>query len=115
MRKGNGISMITFLRKFRLSMRIFIVLFVFSVLPCGLLFYNTVNKVDEINRRNMSNYTQNYKGLMENRLETAVYKNVVQCIKMFADTSIAEIVDDVDIPKEIRQERLCKAIAESTR
>lgn len=95
-------------------MRIFIVLFVFSVLPCGLLFYNTVNKVDEINRRNMSNYTQNYKGLMENRLETAVYKNVVQCIKMFADTSIAEIVDDVDIPKEIRQERLCKAIAEKT-
>ena len=77
--------MVMVLRKLRISVRIFVVLFIFSVLPCGLLFYNNVNRVDGINEQNLENYTQTYKGLIENKLENAVYKNAVQCIKLLSN------------------------------
>ena len=102
--------MVMFLRKLRISVRIFVVLFIFSVLPCGLLFYNTVKKVDGINEQNLENYTQTYKGLIENKLENAVYKNAVQCIKLFSDSSPAELIDDSSIPHSVRQAQLFKAV-----
>lgn len=102
--------MVRFLRKLRISVRIFIVLFVFSVLPCALLFYNTVKNVDDINERNLENYTQTYKDLIENKLENTIYKNTVQCIKLFSDTTLTEIIDDKSIPHSVRQEQLHKMV-----
>lgn len=102
--------MVKFLRKFRISVRIFLVLFVFSVLPCGLLFYNTVNKVDGINEQNLDNYIQTYKGLIENRLENAIYKNAVQCIKLFSDSTLTEIIDKKNISHGERQAELFKQV-----
>ncbi len=102
--------MVMFLRKLRISVRIFVVLFIFSVLPCGLLFYNTVNKVDGINEQNLENYTQTYKSLIENKLENAVYKNAVQCIKLFSNSSLTELIDDSSVPQSVRQAELYKAV-----
>ena len=102
--------MISLLRKFRISARIFIFLLVFATIPCILLFCNTIHEIGMINESDLERYTQTFRSLAENKLENEIYQNSVQCIKLFSDNTLTSIFDDASFPRDERQREILSAV-----
>ena len=102
--------MVGLLRKLRMSTRIFVLLLLFSALPCMMLFMNTINGVDRINKVDLDRYTGTFKGMIEKKLENEVYRNAVICIKLFSDNTLTSIINNDTISFEEKQGEIFEVV-----